>query len=334
MGRCFVIAEAGVNHNGDFELAKELVIAAKKAGADAVKFQTFKAENLATSFSKKAEYQLKTNVGADTQFAMLKSLELPNDKQLMLFDFARGQGIQILSSPFDVESVDFLATLKQDIFKIPSGEIINYPYLQKIAKLGKKVILSTGMCRLGEVEDAINVLEASGLSRDMLTLLHCNTEYPTPMEDVNLRAMVSMGNAFNVKFGYSDHTAGIEIPIAAVALGARVIEKHFTLSSDMEGPDHKASLEPQKLAEMIRGIRNVEIALGDGIKRPTKSETKNIEIARKSLVAKRPIKAGEVFSNDNMIAKRPTGGLNPMLWPNVIGKVAKRDFAVDEFIEL
>lgn len=334
MSRCFIIAEAGVNHNGKFELAKDLVLAAKHAGADAVKFQTFKAENLVTPNSKKAEYQLKTTVGADTQFQMLKNLELSHEEQRSLFAFARSNGIKILSSAFDLESIDFLEELSQDIYKIPSGEIVNYPYLKKIAELKKPVILSTGLSDIGEIEDALRVMQDSGLSSDMITVLHCNSEYPTPMSDVNLRAMATIGTTFGVKVGYSDHTMGIEIPIAAVALGACVIEKHFTLSRSMEGPDHKASLEPNEMAAMIQSIRNIEVALGNGIKTPSKSELKNKNIIRKSLVARRKIKQGECFSDDNLIAKRPAGGLSPMLWPQVVGQVAKRDYEVDELVEI
>ncbi len=332
--KCFIIAEAGVNHNGSYELATKLVLAAKAAGADAVKFQTFKTESLVTKKSKKADYQLKTTIGADTQFEMLKSLEMSYDDQKKLFAFAQSKNIKIMSSAFDLESIDFLEGLGQDIYKIPSGEIVNFPYLQKIARLNKPVILSTGMCTLGEIESALNVLQESGLSKDLITVLHCNSEYPTPLADANLLAMKTIKQAFAVKVGYSDHTMGIEAAVAAVALGATVIEKHFTLSKTMDGPDHTASLEPQELETMVQYIRNVEIALGNGIKKPSASENKNKLAIRKSIVASRPIKKGEALTTENLTVKRPAGGISPMLWPELINTVAKHDFMTDDFIQI
>jgi len=330
----FIIAEAGVNHNGSLEFAKKLVDAAVEAGADAVKFQTFKAENLVSKEAKKAEYQVKNTGNNESQYDMLKKLELGFDEFIELKRYCDEKGIMFLSTPFDFESIEFLDKLGLEIFKIPSGEITNYPYLREIAKLKKRVILSTGMANLCEIEQAVDVIEKYGTNRENIIILHANTEYPTPMEDVNLKAMLTIKEAFKVNVGYSDHTLGIEVPVAAVAMGAVVIEKHFTLDKNMEGPDHKASLEPDELKAMVKAIRNIETALGNGIKKPSKSESKNIEIARKVIVAKKDIKKGEKFSEENLTVKRAGKGVSPMKWEEIIGKVANRNFKEDEKIEL
>lgn len=332
MNKVFIIAEAGVNHNGDIELAKKLIDKASEAGADAVKFQSFKTERVVTKYARKAEYQEATTGSEENQYQMVKKLELDYDKHVELINYCKIKNIMFLSSPFDLESIDLLSNLHLETFKIPSGEITNLPYLRKIGKLKKKIILSTGMSTLGDIEKALEILRASGTTD--ITVLHCNTEYPTPMEDVNLNAMETIKEAFKVKVGYSDHTLGIEVPIAAVALGATVIEKHFTLDKTMEGPDHKASLEPEELKEMVRCIRNIEKALGDGIKKLTESEKKNINIARKSIVAGRNIKEGEIFTEKNLEIKRPGDGISPMRWDEIIGQKAKRDFKEDELIEI
>lgn len=303
------------------------------AGADCVKFQTFKAEKLAGRCAEKAEYQKAATGNDESQFEMLKKLELSEDDHRILFDYCKSKKIIYLSTPFDVDSIDLLLKLGVEIMKIPSGEITNLPYLRKIGASQKPVILSTGMSNLREIESALAVLMETGTCREKITVLHCNTEYPTPFTDVNLRAMLTIREAFKIKVGYSDHTPGIEIPIAAVALGAEVVEKHFTLSRDMKGPDHKASLEPHELKNMVRSIRNVELALGDGIKCPSASEMKNRSIARKSIVASRNIKAGELFSEKNLTTKRPGTGISPMDWDSIIGKKAGRDFSEDELIE-
>jgi N,N'-diacetyllegionaminate synthase len=329
-----IIAEAGVNHNGDMALARQLIDVAAEAGADMVKFQTFSADRLVTSYAAKADYQSRASVGGESQHAMLRRLELTPDMHLALIAHCRSRGVQFFSTGFDKKSVEFLAELGADRFKIPSGEITNLPYLRHIGGYRKPVILSSGMATLGEIEAALGVLEGAGTPRERVTVLHCNTEYPTPMADVNLRAMLTIGTAFGVKVGYSDHTLGIEVSVAAVALGASVIEKHFTLDRGLPGPDHKASLEPLELKAMIGAIRNVEQALGDGIKRPSASESKNKSVARKSLVAAVPIRAGEIFSGSNLVAKRPGTGLSPMRWDEVVGRPASRDFAPDELIEL
>ncbi|MEM0486371.1 MAG: N-acetylneuraminate synthase [Thermoplasmata archaeon] len=332
--RTFIIAEAGVNHNGSLEMAKKLVDVAFESGADAVKFQTFKTENVITQLAPMADYQ-KKNLGVEkSQFEMVKELEISFEDFEKLKNYCDKKGIMFLSTPFDIESARFLRDLGLEIFKIPSGEITNYPLLREIGSYGRKVILSTGMANLGEIEDALDVLMEFGTKRENIIVLHCNTEYPTPFEDVNLKAMLTIREAFKVEVGYSDHTIGIEIPIAAVALGARVIEKHFTLDRNLPGPDHKASLEPHELKAMIKAIRNVEKALGDGIKKPSLSEKKNINIARKSIVAKRDIKAGEIFTEENITTKRPRTGMDPMRWKEIIGKVAKRDFKKDEELEI
>jgi len=334
MNKVFIIAEAGVNHNGSLELAKKLVDAAADAGADAVKFQTFKANNLVGKSAHKAEYQKQTTAADETQHAMLAKLELNDAAHRAIIECCKRRQILFLSTPFDIESADMLECLGMPIYKIPSGEITNLPYLRHISRLGKEIILSTGMSDLQEVENALVVLESEGVPRSKITVLHATTEYPCPMEDVNLKAMLTIQKAFGVKVGYSDHTSGIEVPIAAVALGACVIEKHFTLDRTMDGPDHKASLEPGELKAMVSAIRSIEQALGDGIKRPSPSELKNIPIARKSLVAICDINKGDLFSEKNLGAKRPGHGISPMCWDQLIGQPARRDFAVDELIDL
>lgn len=332
MKKTFIIAEAGVNHNGSIELAKKLIDAATEAKVDVVKFQTFKTENLVCKNAEKAEYQEKTTSKNESQFEMLKKLELDIEAHKILMNYCKHKGIMFLSTAFDLESIDVLNELGMEIFKVPSGEITNYPYLKKIGKLKKKVILSTGMCYIKEIQDAIKVLKENGTTD--ITVLHCNTEYPTPMVDVNLNAMNTIKENFNVEVGYSDHTIGIEVPIAGVAMGAKVIEKHFTLDKNMEGPDHKASLEPSELKDMVTAIRNIEKAMGNGEKVPSKSEIKNLNIARKSIVAKKIIKKGDRFTEDNLTCKRPGNGVSPMKWEDVIGTVANEDFIEDEMIKL
>lgn len=327
----YIIAEAGVNHNGSFALACKLVDAAKEAGADCIKFQTFKSENLVSRSAKKAEYQKKTT-GDSSQQDMLKKLELSFDEFIQLKSYCEKVGICFLSTPFDFDSIEFLNSIDMPFWKIPSGEVTNLPYLLALAKTGKPVVMSTGMCTLQEIRDAIDVLQANGTKE--IKLLHCNTEYPTPFEDVNLKAMQAMRDEFRMEVGYSDHTKGIEVPIAAVALGATIIEKHFTLDRNMEGPDHKASLEPQELAEMVCSIRNIEEALGSGDKTPSPSEKKNIAVARKSIVAKTKIKAGDTLTEDNVTVKRPGTGISPMKWFEVLGTKAVKDFDEDELIIL
>ena len=335
MNKVIIIAEAGVNHNGSLNLAKLLVDKAVEAGADIVKFQTFKSEKLVSKSAKQAEYQQK-NIGKSggSQLDMLKKLELSQEDHKKLISYCNEKGIRFLSTAFDMDSVDFLHSLKLGLWKIPSGEVTNYPYLRKIAQYREPVILSTGMCEMSDIESAIKVLIENGLSIDQITVLHCNTEYPTPFKDVNLKAMLTIGDKFGVSIGYSDHTEGIEVPIAAVALGATVIEKHFTLDKNMEGPDHKASLEPDALKAMISAIRNIEQALGTGHKRISESERKNMEAARKSIVAACPIKKGELFTEENLTIKRPGNGISPMRWDEVIGLTAKRDFLEDQLIEI
>jgi len=328
----FIIAEAGVNHNGSIELAKQLIDVASEAGVDAVKFQTFKAENLVSKNAKKAAYQKETTDASESQFEMLKKLELDVDTHKELMTYCRNKNIMFLSTPFDHDSIEMLSQLGLEIFKVPSGEITNLPYLRHIGSLNKTVILSTGMANIGEIEDALDVLIEAGTPKEKITVLHANTMYPTPMEDVNLRAMVTIGNTFDVAYGYSDHTLGIEVDIAAVAMGAIVIEKHFTLDKTMEGPDHKASLEPDELIEMVKAIRNIEKALGSCVKKPSKSETPNIAIARKSIVASSSIKKGDIFSEENLAVKRPSTGINPMRWDEVVGTIATKAYEVDELI--
>jgi N,N'-diacetyllegionaminate synthase len=330
--RVFVIAEAGVNHNGDIELAKRLIDAACAAGADAVKFQTFTAERLVSKKAKKAQYQQETTDVSETQYAMLKRLELDADAHRTLMAYCKAKGIMFLSTPFDLESVDLLNAMGLEIFKIPSGEITNKPYLRKIGSLRKRVLLSTGMSTLGEVEAALDVLTESGTVRDAITVLHANTMYPTPMEDVNLNAMLTIRDAFKIAVGYSDHTLGIEVDIAAAALGATVIEKHFTLDRSMEGPDHQASLEPDELKAMVAAIRNIETATGSGIKAPSPSEMPNRTVARKSIVAGRAIKKGERIGEEDLDVKRPGGGISPMRWDEVVGRIAVRDYEAGEML--
>ncbi len=334
MGKTIIIAEAGVNHNGSIELAKTMIDQAKNAGVDYIKFQTFKAEKLVSVHAAKADYQ-KTNTNSDeTQFEMIKKLELDIDAHKGLIQYCNAKGIKFISTPFDLDSIDLLFDLGVELFKIGSGEITNYPYLKKIAQKGLPVILSTGMSNLSEIEGALDTLLTNGLKRDQVTLLHANTEYPTPFEDVNLNAILTLKEAFKVNVGYSDHTPGIEVPVAAVALGATIIEKHFTLDKTMEGPDHKASLEPRELKDMVKSIRNIEKVMGDGLKQPSISEKKNIPIARKSIVASCKILTGEVFSEENITTKRPGTGISPMRWNEVLGRVAQREFKPDDLIEI
>lgn len=333
--RVLIIAEAGVNHNGSLDLAKRLVDEAADAGVDIVKFQTFKAEKLVSKSAKQAEYQ-RRNMGKadDSQYSMLKKLELSTLQHEELIDYSHRKGIRFFSTAFDMDSVEYLHSLSLSLWKIPSGEITNYPYLRKIAQYGEPVILSTGMCELSDIDAAIRVLLNHGLQKDQITVLHCNTEYPTPMKDVNLKAMLEIKRKFGVAVGYSDHTEGIEVPIAAVALGATVIEKHFTLDRNMEGPDHKASLEPQELRAMVKAIRNIEQALGNGHKVVSTSERKNIEVARKSIVAARPIRKGDLLTEENLTVMRPGDGISPMRWEEVIGTYATRDYQEEEQIKL
>lgn len=331
MGRTYIIAEAGVNHNGDFELAKKMILEGKNAGVDAVKFQTFKADNLVSSNAKKADYQMRSTDNKESQQDMLKKLELSFHEFRLLKEYSTELNIDFISTPFDEESIDFLDALNIPFWKIPSGEITNLPYLLKIARTKKPIILSTGMCTIEEIAEALNVF--SDYKRNDITLLHCNTEYPTPFQDVNLHAMKTLKDKFQVNVGYSDHTKGIEVPIAAVALGATVIEKHFTLDRNMPGPDHKASLEPGELKEMVKSIRNIEIALGNGEKQPSESEKKNIVVARKSIVANKKIKKGDVITEENITTKRPGNGISPMEWFKVLGTKASKDFIKDELIE-
>lgn len=332
MGKTFIIAEAGDNHNGDIELAYRLVDKAVEAGADCVKFQTFVTEELVSRKAEKAEYQKRETGNNESQFEMIKKLELSFNEFEKLQKYTEAKGILFLSTPFDQLSIQFLNSINLPYFKIPSGEITNFPYLVQIARTGKDIIMSTGMSELNEIKDAIRVLQQNGAGE--ISLLHCNTEYPTPMEDVNLRAMLTLKEKFGVRVGYSDHTQGIEVPIAAVALGAEIIEKHFTLDRNMEGPDHKASLEPDELKAMVTAIRNIENALGNGIKTASNSEKKNKEIARKSIVARKRILQGEILSEENLAVKRPGNGISPMRWTEVIGTKAKRIFEEDEMIEL
>jgi N,N'-diacetyllegionaminate synthase len=332
--KVLIIAEAGVNHNGSLKIAKQLVVAASEAGADIVKFQTFSADRLVTKSANKAEYQNQTTDASESQHAMIQKLELSLEMHKALILFCKQCNIEFFSTGFDIQSIDILVDLGLEHFKIPSGEITNLPYLRHIGKYGKPVILSTGMANLGEIEAALDVLETSGVQRKNITVLHCNTEYPTPMKDVNLKAMLAIRDTFGVKVGYSDHTFGTEVSVAAVALGATVIEKHFTLDRTLPGPDHRASLEPNELRAMVMAIRNIEEALGDGIKRPSPSETKNKLIARKSLVAATAIQNGEFFTKANLTVKRPGTGITPMRWDEVLGRTAVRDFEPDEMIEL
>lgn len=336
MSHTIIIAEAGVNHNGSIELAKKLVDKAKDAGVDYIKFQTFKASKLVTKAAQQAEYQQR-NIGkeGDSQYLMLKKLELSQNDHEILIDYCHQMGIKFFSTAFDIDSIDYLHSLNLGLWKIPSGEVTNYPFLKRIAAFNEPTILSTGMCEMEDVRAAVNALFKNGLSKENLILLHCNTEYPTPFEDVNLKAMDALRDEFGVEVGYSDHTKGIEVPIAAIALGAAVIEKHFTLDRNMEGPDHKASLEPEELKAMVSAIRNIEKAVeGDGTKHISESERKNIAIARKSIVAAKEIKKGELLSEENLTVKRPGTGISPMHWEDVIGTKAIRDFKEEEMVEL
>jgi len=328
----FIIAEAGVNHNGSIVLAYKLIDVAVESGADAVKFQTFKAENVVSKNAQKADYQKQTTDALESQFDMIKKLELDVETHKELIAYCQEKDIMFLSTPFDHESINLLSDLGLKIFKIPSGEITNLPYLRHIGSLGKKVILSTGMSNLGEVGDALNILINAGTSKDNITVLHANTMYPTPMEDVNLNAMLTIQKEFAVAVGYSDHTLGIEVDIAAVAMGASIIEKHFTLDKGMEGPDHKASLEPEELKAMVSAIRNIEKALGSNEKILSPSEEINLNIARKSIVASCPIRKGELLSEKNISTKRPGTGISPMNWDEIIGVVATKDYQTDEAI--
>lgn len=335
MNKTIIIAEAGVNHNGSLDLAKELVRKAVEAGADYIKFQTFKAEKCVSKNAKKADYQIQnTKKEAESQLEMVKKLELSNEDHYELIKLCQELGIQFFSTAFDPESIELLHNLGLSLWKIPSGEITNYPYLKKIASYHQPVIMSTGMCTVEDITDCLKVLMDNGLTKEQITILHCNTEYPTPYEDVNLRAMQTIADTFGVKVGYSDHTRGIEVPIAAVALGATVIEKHFTLDRNLPGPDHIASLEPDELKAMVSSIRNIEKALGSAEKKVSESERKNIAIARRSIIAARDIKKGEILTEENLIAKRPGTGISPMRWNEVIGTKAIRDFGEDELIEI
>ena len=335
MAKTLIIAEAGVNHNGDINLAKKLVDEAVSAGVDYVKFQTFKAEALVSKQARKADYQItNTQKKNETQLEMLKRLELSEHDHQVLIEYCKLKGINFFSTAFDLESLQYLADIGLNLVKIPSGELTNLPYLRKAANLFKKVIISTGMATIAEIRAAIEVFLKEGIPLKNIIVLHCTTEYPTPMLEVNLRAMQNIAQELGTQIGYSDHTEGIEVPIAAVALGALVIEKHFTLDKSMSGPDHKASLNPEELSTMVKAIRNIELALsGNGIKEPSISEQKNIAIARKSIIAKKSIKAGTPFTEDNITTKRPGTGLSPMLWDSVIGKIASKDYNEDDLIE-
>lgn len=334
MKHTLVIAEAGVNYNGNLELAKEMIYVAKECGADIIKFQTAKPELVMSKYAEKADYQKKTTGMCESQLDMCRRILLPYEDFYILKKACYQVGIGFLSTPFELESIDFLSCIGMNVWKIPSGEITNLPYLEKIGKLRQNVILSTGMSTLKEVGTAIQILVSNGTKRENITIMHCTTEYPAPYNDINLKAMLTLKDTFKMKIGYSDHSRGIIVPIAAVAMGAEIIEKHFTLDKDMEGPDHRASLEPEELRDMIQQIRNIESALGTGIKIPQASETKNICIARKSIVAKRHIIKGEKFTVDNITVKRPGTGISPMLWYEVMGKTAIRDFDEDELIEV
>jgi len=334
MSKVFIIAEAGVNHNGKIKTAKKMIDAAVEAGADAVKFQTFKSEKIISKSAQKADYQKISTRKNETQLEMIKKLELNVDAHKELLQYSSEKNIKFISSPFDLDSIDLLDSLGLDIIKIPSGEIVNLPFLSKIGRLKKKVILSTGMSNLSEIETALDILVKSGTDKKNITVLHCNTEYPTPMEDVNLLAMVTIRDAFKIKTGYSDHTLGIEVPIAAVSLGASVIEKHFTLNKNMAGPDHKSSLEPYELNSMVKAIRNIEKALGTGEKKPSKSEQKNIDVVRKVIVADKHIKKGEILCEGNLTLKRSGKGISAKYWYMILGTKASKNFDKDENITL
>ncbi len=328
----FIIAEAGVNHNGSIEVAKKLIDVASKSGANAVKFQTFKAKNVVSKNALKADYQNQTTDKNESQFEMLRKLEIDLNTHKELIEYCKLKNIMFLSTPFDHDSIELLDRLGLNVFKVPSGEITNLPYLRHIGKLKKKIILSTGMADIGEIEDALDILIKAGTRRENITVLHANTEYPTPMEDVNLKAMVTIGKTFGIAYGYSDHTLGIEVDIAAVAMGASCIEKHFTLDKNMEGPDHKASLEPDELIAMVKSIRNIELALGNGLKKPSKSEIQNIDIVRKSIIAKTNVRKGDVFTENNLDIKRPGNGISPMRWDEILGTISQKDYEEDDLI--
>ena len=334
MNKSIIIAEAGVNHNGDINLAKKLVDAALYAGADIIKFQSFKAEQITTKSAKKTPYQNKAIGECFNQYEMLKNLELSNDDIQIIYNYCKKLKIEFLSTAFDIESAFFLKKFELRRYKIPSGELTNLPLIRKICKFNKPIILSTGMATLGEIEKAISNIENEGVSRSQIKLLHCTSEYPAPLEDVNLFAMKTLAETFKVKVGYSDHTEGISVAVAAVALGAEIIEKHLTLDKNMNGPDHKASLEPEEFREMVTQIRNINIALGDGVKRVTKSELNNKILVRKSIVASKSIKKGEIFTEENLTTKRPEYGIKPTMWDEIIGKKAIKDFDTDELITL
>lgn len=331
--KVLIIAEAGVNHNGDINLAKKLIDVAANAGVDYVKFQTFNSKKLVSKNAEKASYQKEsTGNTSESQLEMLKKLELTREMHDELITYCDSQDIKFLSTGFDLESIEFLNGLDLDLFKVPSGEITNLPYLRKVGSLGKPIVISTGMADINEIRDALEIVLSAGANKTDITMLHCNTEYPTPMGDVNLKAMNTIGEIFDVAVGYSDHTLGIEVPVAAVAMGATVIEKHFTLDKNMEGPDHKASLQPNELKAMVTAIRNIEKALGHGRKEPSESEIKNKEVARKSIIAKKPIKEGEPFTEDNLTVKRPGSGISPMKWDKLIGTAAQKDYKEDDLI--
>ncbi|WP_298542680.1 N-acetylneuraminate synthase [uncultured Aquimarina sp.] len=335
MKKTLIIAEAGVNHNGDISLAKKLIDAAANAGVDYVKFQTFNAKKLVSKNASKASYQKEnTNNAEESQLKMLQKLELSKEMHLELIEYCKIKDIKFLSTGFDLESIDFLYELNIDLFKVPSGEITNLPYLRKIGGLGKPIIISTGMADMNEIRDAVDIVVKAGAPKNQITILHCNTEYPTPMKDVNLLAMSTIKKEFDVPIGYSDHTLGIEIPIAAVAMGATVIEKHFTLDKSMEGPDHLASLEPEELKAMVDGIRNIEVAIGNGRKEPSPSEMKNKAVARKSIVAATKIEKGELLTDQNITVKRPGTGISAMRWDEIIGQRAIQQFEEDQLITI
>lgn len=328
----FIIAEVGVNHNGSLDIAKQLVDVAADSGADAVKFQTFKAATLVTKSAQQAEYQTVNTGSQKTQFDMLKYLELSEEDHQELIDYCQFKNIEFMSTPFDLQSIEFLNGLGVNRFKISSGEITNFPYLKMVGSFNKEIVLSTGMATLAEIEAALSLLIESGTDKNKITILHATTDYPTQMHDVNLTAMKTIAQAFKVQVGYSDHTPGVEVPTAAVALGASIIEKHFTLDKKLPGPDHKASLEPQELKKMVEAIRNIEMALGDGIKHPSANEQKNMRVARKSIVALTAIKNGEIFTEQNLTIKRPGMGISPMRWNEVVGQVAQKDYEADDLI--
>lgn len=330
--KIIIIAEAGVNHNGDMKIARQLIDKAAAAGVDYVKFQTFKADKLVKKDAEKAAYQAISTDQSETQYEMLKRLELTNEQHLELIEYCKEKKVTFLSTGFDSESIDFLVNIGIDLIKIPSGEITNLPLLRQIAHYNKNVILSSGMATMKDIDNALEVLKKAGQDKDKITLLHCTTQYPTPFAEVNLNAMEAIKNHTGLQVGYSDHTLGIEVPIAAVALGATVIEKHFTLDKTMPGPDHAASLDPDELLKMVSCIRNIEVAMGEGVKKPSPSEIENMVVARKSIVAACNIAKGEMFTEYNLTVKRPGNGISPMKWDEVVGTIAQKDFLTDELI--